>query len=268
VECTSVNPGDWADTLSTPETPINVVDPEYGGIVRYSYCTPDFIIGTLMLENRPTNYWTNISQQNRWHGVIFAGRRDSVLYPCCVGENNTYNEQWSVQSKGTLIVQKLRASLAKDMRICFSKDLERNEENGWIFARAARAFAAVKVVEGDWRWDDARWLRLDNEYSPVIIEVARSQDYDNDFESFRSVVSRQTIRLDRGVLKYRGLGDAGDFTFYTESSRTPELNGRPIDFSPDYAFDSPFLRQTWASGIVHIQKGHRKHTIDVRAKEP
>jgi hypothetical protein len=63
-------------------------------MARCSYCTPDFIMGTLMLENRPTTYWTNIGQQNRWYGVIFAGPRDSVLYPHCVGDENTYNGQW------------------------------------------------------------------------------------------------------------------------------------------------------------------------------
>jgi hypothetical protein len=70
------------------------------------------------------------------------------------------------------------------------------------------------------------------------------------------------------VLQYKGLRNSGDFTFYAESKRIPELNGRPIDFAPDYAFDSPFLHESWASGIVHIQKDHRKHTIDVREKEP
>lgn len=256
-----------SQSLSTPQTPSYVVDPEYGGIVRYSYCTPDFIMGTLMLENRPTTYWTNISQQNRWHGVIFAGRRDSVLYPRCLGDRSTYNEQWSIQNKGTLIAQKLRSALARDMRICFSKDLEPHEDHGWIFARAARAFAAVKVVQGAWHWDDARWLRLEKEYSPVIIEVTRSQDYDNDFESFKSAVVKQTVELRDGVLQYRGLGDSGNFTFYTESDRTPELNGKPIDFAPDFAFDSPFMKEAWTSGVVHIQKDRRSHTIDVRERE-
>ena len=258
-----------SQSLSTPETPIYVVDPQYGGIVRYSYCTPDFIIGTLMLEKQRTSYWTNISQQNRWHGVIFAGRRDSVLYPRCLGDKNTYNEQWSIQNKGTLIVQKLRTSAsARDMRICFSKDLDPQEKNGWIFARASRAFAAVKVVEGGWHWDDAKWLRLDSEYSPVIIEVVRSQDYDNDFHSFKSAVSRQAIRFTNGVLRYQGLRDSGDFTFYAESERTPELNGKPIDFAPNYAFESPFLYEAWASGIVRIKKGDREYTIDIREKRP
>jgi hypothetical protein len=259
---------EFSQSLSTPETPINVIDPEYGGIVRYSFCTPDFIIGTLMLENRPTTYWTNISQQNRWHGVIFAGRRDSVLYPRCLGDRNTYNEQWSVQNKGTLIAQKLRTSLAKDMRVYFSKDIEPHEDDGWIFARAARAFAAVKVVHGTWRWDDANWIRLENEYSPVIIEVARSQDYNHDYEEFKAAASRQEIEFESGVLRYHGLQESGDFTFYAESTRTPELNGRPVDLAPDYAFDSPFMKETWAGGVVRIKKGNREYTIDTREKRP
>ena len=69
------------------------------------------------------------------------------------------------------------------------------------------------------------------------------------------------------MLRYRGLGNSGDFTFYADSHRAPELDGKPIDFSPGYAFDSPFLRETWASGKVHIQKGHRTYAVDVREKE-
>jgi hypothetical protein len=64
------------------------------------------------------------------------------------------------------------------------------------------------------------------------------------------------------------LRDSGDFTFYAESEQTPELNGKPIDFTPDYAFESPFLYETWASGIVRIKKGDREYTIDIREKRP
>ena len=182
---------------------------------------------------------------------------------------NAYNEQWSIQNKGTLIVQKLRTSIsAKDMRVYFSKDLNPSSQDGWIYARAARAFAAVKVVKGNWRWDDAKWLRLENEYSPVIIEVVQNRNYNNDFSSFKSTVSKQAIHFKNGVLRYQGLEDSGSFTFYADSDRIPELNGKHIDFAPDYGFDSPFMYETWASGIVHIQKGDRKYTIDVREKIP
>jgi hypothetical protein len=253
-----------SQSLSKPEEPIYDVDPEYGGIVRYSYCTPDFIMGTLMLESRPKEYWTAISQQNRWHGVVFAGREDSTLYPRCETDRSTYNGQWAIQHKGTLIAQKLRHSdNAGAMRVCFSTDLERHERDGWIFVRAARAFAAVKIVRGGWQWDDERWLRCDDEYTPVIIEVARSQDYNDELQSFEAALLPQSISFEDGVLRYSGLQGSGEFAFFAESDRLPELNGKPIDLAPDYAFASPFLNEKWASGVVRIGKGKRELVIDV-----
>ena len=101
-------------------------------------------------------------------------------------------------------------------------------------------------------------------YLPVIIEVARSQDYHHDFAEFKAAVSRQAVKFESGVLRYHGLQNSGDFSFYAESTRTPELNGKPLDFAPDYTFDSPFIKETWATGIVYIQKDDRGYTIDVR----
>ncbi|MCL4217835.1 MAG: hypothetical protein KJ052_12630 [Candidatus Hydrogenedentes bacterium] len=57
---------------------------------------------------------------------------------------------------------------------------------------------------------------------------------------------------------------SGSFTFYTESDQLPELNGQPIDLRPDYAFESPFLNEDWASGVVQIAKDDRELVIDVR----
>ncbi|MEZ6152240.1 MAG: pectate lyase [Pirellulaceae bacterium] len=268
-ECRSRRLGRHSDyelsqSLSKPNEPVDDVDSEYGGIVRYSYCTPDFIAGCLMLENRPTEYWTGISQQNRWHGVIFAGAENSTLYPRCESDHATYNAHWAIQNKGTLIAQKLRSSESTDaMRVCFSTDLQRSETAGWIFAKAATAFAAVKIVNGDWTWDDERWLRCGDEYTPVIIEVVRSSDYPDGFESFQQAVLSQTFNFDEGILRYQGLQGSGDFTFFANSERLPELDGLPIDLAPDYAFKSPFLNEAWASGVVRITKGQRELVVDV-----
>ncbi len=253
-----------SQSLSKPNEPVYDVDPEYGGIVRYSYCTPDFIVGSLMLENRPTQYWTGISQQNRWHGVIFAGAEDSTLYPRCESDHSTYNAHWAIQNLGTLIAQKLHSSESTNgMRVCFSTDLQRSEKGGWIFAKASNAFAAVKIVSGNWTWDDERWLRCGDEYSPVIIEVVQSSDYPDGFESFEQAVLSQTVHFDEGILHYHGLRGSGEFTFYANSDRLPELNGSSIDLAPAYAFQSPFLNEPWASGIVHITKGQRELIVDV-----
>ena len=64
---------------------------------------------------------------------------------------------------------------------------------------------------------------------------------------------------------YQGLGDSGAFTFYPDSERLPELNGAPINLAPDYTFDSPFMREDWSSGVVHITSGNRQLIIDVRS---
>ena len=252
--------------VSRDEHPVYDVDPEYGGLIRYTYCTPEFIVGCLMMERRPRDYWTKVSAQNRWHGVIFDGDLDSTIYPRCDTSRSTSNAHWAVQNKGTLIAQKLRGAVTTGaMRVCFSTDLERHEAGGWIFAEAEGAYAAVKIAQGGWAWVDKRWLRCEEEYAPVILEVVRKQEYGNSFDAFKAAILRQQIHLEDGVLRYRGLQeDAGQFTFYTESERLPELDGEPINLRPDYAFESPFLKEAWASGVVHIQKGGRNLLIDVR----
>jgi hypothetical protein len=45
--------------------------------------------------------------------------------------------------------------------------------------------------------------------------------------------------------------------FNADCSRSPEIDGKPVDYAPAKAFDSPFLQSDWNSGVVHIQTEHR-----------
>jgi len=56
-----------------------------GGILRYSYCDPAFIMGTPMTAARPLEDWAAISAQNRWQGLIFAGEHDARIVPGVIG---------------------------------------------------------------------------------------------------------------------------------------------------------------------------------------
>jgi len=60
-------------------------------------------------EARPTADWAAISSQNRWSGVIFDGDRDARVFPAPYNTKGSsiYNGFWSVQSKGTMISQRL-----------------------------------------------------------------------------------------------------------------------------------------------------------------
>jgi len=249
-----------------------VLRPDYGGILRYTYCTPDFIMGTSMVEARPQPHWSNISSQNRWDGVLFAGHPDAVIFaqPLKPKRGSVYNSHWSVQHKGVLIAQKLRTHRhAHGQRIWFPAALRRIEEGGWVFVEAPRAYAAVRVVHGDTEWQDAteqdqapgQWLACKDQFTPIIMEAARKKD-GLDFAAFRATVKFNPLTHEAGVLRYRSSHYDTELTFYTASTRLPEINGRAIDLRPPKAYDSPFIRGDWDSGVVVLKKGAREVVLD------
>jgi len=250
---------------------------DYGGILRYCYCTPEFVVGTAMSEARLEQEWTMISSQNRRQGVIFAGDPVAVISPQCEAtqDRRAYNSQWSVQRKGTLITQKLKTSRgAGATRVWFSGLglAEPVEVDGWVFTESSGAHAAVRVVEGGAHWapaegaDVGRWLQCHQEDSPVILEVARKSDYSS-AQNFRSAVLERRLAMgaDRG-LRFRGLG-GDDFTFFTDYSAAPRINGVPVNYAPAKAFESPFLESVWDSGVVRLSKGNRHEILDFNAAE-
>jgi hypothetical protein len=256
--------------FADPESARNALDPAFGGIVRYTYCTPDFILGSNLVPKLPNDAWSGISSQNCWQGAIFPGDPDARIFPQCVGLRNgkTYNQHWSVQSKGTAIVQKLPdktySKQAGDMRVWFASSLKRSEAGGWVFAEAKGAFAAVRPAMGGYAWDDANWLRCRDAAAPVIIAVARKTEY-RGMEAFQAAVLSNRLEIRDDALVYEGRAGAGLFRFPLKSDRLPEVDGKPIDLRPEMTFDSPFLKEEWSSGVVTIAKGPRRLTLDLRA---
>jgi hypothetical protein len=251
----------------------NVLDPDYGGIYRYTYVRPEFIIGTCMVEKRSSDDWSGISMQNRWHGAIFSNHIDSRVFPAVEGiplwNGKTYNPHWSVQNKGTLITQKLPHKNNGDMRVYFaSAHMAVSESGGWVFANVGNAYAAVRPAWGTYTWDDGNWIRFSDPYAPAIMEVAPASDYMEMFAFFTSSVQNQTIDVTNDVLTYNGLKGSGKFTFYTASNQLPEINDVPIDMTPDYTFQSPFMNQDWNSGVVTISKSGRTEVLDFNTMDP
>lgn len=251
--------------------PIYHMRTNYSGIVRYSFCTPDFVIGSAVFEARPRNDWALISSQNQSHGVIFAGDKNAGILPQCqkTGSNRSYNSQWSVQKKGTLICQKLEMNQrAGRSMVWFSSAglSEPMEEGDWIFAGSQGAYAAVRVVDGGYAWEDqtrrakGKWLVCKNEYSPVILEVDQKSNYASR-EEFRAKVFSNAFSFTDNILQYTGIyGDS--FTFFADYSKVPEIDGIPVDYAPSKTYDSPFLKADWNSGVVYIQKGKRSLVLD------
>lgn len=272
-----------ADPKATGKKIPSTVDPGRGGILRYSYCDPAFIIGCPMTEARPMKDWLAISMQGRWQGVIFARPRGARIVPIVRPENNVrgLNNQWSAQSKGTLITQKLKDSRGgAEMMVWLSEDglTEPVEEDGIVFVKAeAGAYAAVRAVRGGHTWNEktytirkpegyvyetnpGRTMVLEDEYSPVIVEVMAEADIDS-FDAFKARVKSCEVKFEGDVLHYRTVyGDT--MTFDSSYEAVPTINGKPINYAPDRVFDSPFLVADYDSGIVIIQKGDRRKVLD------
>jgi len=267
------NPPDWE----------GVIDADFSSLYRYTYHTPDFVLGSFMVPKLAYGDWASISSQNRWRGVIFYGNKDHRVFPRCIGHGGAnpaplgshYNEQWAVQNKGTLITQKLLTNVYSyrtlETRIFFTKSelLSREEEGGWIFVQPYSAYCAVRPAWGGYTWDppvgnDDNWLTLNDQYAPIIMEVARASDYMDMFALFKNAVLNQTIEINDGVLTYTGLGGSGTFTFYTDvgDTRPPEIDGVPVNYTPGYTFDSPFMHEDYGSGLVTICKDDRELVLD------
>lgn len=201
--------------------------------------------------------------------MVFAGSDpDARIFPQCEGLRNgkTYNQYWSVQDKGTMIVCKLPgpefSKQAGDMRVFFASSLKRHEEGGWIFAEAERAYAAVRILgEGQgYTWDDANWARSQDSRYPVIIEAVTRQAHAS-FAAFREAVLGSSCRIDEDRIVYQGLDGSGPLTFYRSGQQLPEVDGVPVNLNPPKTFDSPFLRE--GGSAVTIEKGSRRLTIDL-----
>ena len=61
--------------------PVYHLRTDLGGILNYAWCTPGFVLGSLMFEARPGSDWAAISSQNRWQGVVFSGDPEARIVP-------------------------------------------------------------------------------------------------------------------------------------------------------------------------------------------
>jgi len=257
------------------------VTAEVGGIQRYSFCDPAFILGTPMVAARPLEDWAAISSQNRWQGVIFSGEVPSRIVPIPRPIDNrvSLNGFWSVQRKGCLITQKLKSNRgAAEMIVWMSKDglSEPVEEEGSVFVEAPGAYAAVRVGQSGYTLSEENYSCVNalgdigrappgwvitptDEVAPVIVEVMAKTEVKS-FSDFKQKVKGRQPQANGTVLSYRSIyGDT--LTLDTSYEQPPTVNGKPIEYQSGTVFDSPFLKSETDSGVVTIEKGTRKRVL-------
>jgi len=185
----------------------------------------------------------------------------------------------------------------------FSGELDRLEdENGWIFAEEGDAYVAVRVVKGvyqtsvDAQSENTEWLRyqakeaieepldpqayrwnpertmvlLKDRHSPVIIEAGRRSDLPT-LDDFKRKIARNPLSLRKTTvpgnytLHYSSGGQ--DFYFNAANAEIPQVNGRSIDYFHSHAFDSPYLKGVYGTGVVTVSDGREKMVLDFEKNE-
>ncbi|MGI5899940.1 MAG: hypothetical protein ACOX8S_08480 [Christensenellales bacterium] len=245
---------------------------DWGGICRYTYCTPDYNLGTMMSPELPNDDWLLISSQNRFQGARFASHRDAVIYlsPEIIYDRRSYNTFCSIISEGTLLTRQNHYADLKStgyMGVWFSNAgglSEIVEREGWIFTKTSGAYAAVHVVEGGYSLNEAvhelrggkkisgLWARCKSRFTPVILETAQEKSYGS-FEEFqRAVLALEKPRMKDGMLSYRSL-----YGHYFEFGMTPEqgsrIDGKDAIEPYAHSYFSPFVVGEWDSKDINVQ---------------
>ena len=254
-----------------------------GGILRYSYCDPAFIMGTLMTEARPSEDWVSISTQARWQGVIFGGKPSTRIVPIVIEAKkgrDVLNGQWSVQSKGSLLTQKLKYNKGGGKMIVW---MPREglaapvQEDDVVFVETEGAYAAIRVVGSKFRIvEDSLTTRSAegstrtappgtmvipmDDFAPVVVEVV-AKDKVKDFDEFKHGVKACTVTMKGVVVVCETIyGDL--LTLDTSYREAPTINGKSVDYAPPNVLESPFLNAEYNSGVVTIRKGKRSKVLD------
>jgi hypothetical protein len=276
----------WERVSVYPVLPFGVVGlrEDYGGILRYSYNTPDYIVGTLMVEALPLEEWSGAATQNRWQGVIFSGHPDARIVPECRTNDltsnprsDTYNQHWSVQKRSALVTQRLGSEYSREAvesRIWISGAglSEPVEDSGWVFVQSVGAYAAIRVVDGGYVWEGTakspagKWLRCRDNLSPIVIDVGRKSDF-ADLEDFVERIHANLLTYANNELNYTGL-DGNALTLYADFSRIPRIDGLPVDYAPRRVYDSPHIQSDWDSGFVDLTYAGQSCRLDFNPNSP
>ena len=260
-------------------------DPNDPRMIGYDYCTPDYVMGSLIID--PTlprvESWVGsdleegypaLTSQNRYHAIVFSNDINARVVPQCEGLGNrkTYGEQQAVQHKNVLLVQRhAKAKTTGDMRVIWGGKGMRSrivERDGWMILREGDAWLGVKGFSRSnpnsscgTSWDNDTVLRMRDGKAPVVFVAGRAKDFAG-IDTFSKYLQGFVGKLDSGWFILTD-GSKDFLSLHLESGALPKVNSTPINLNPNMLFDSPFMSSEHGSGVVTIQKGHRRLTIDL-----
>jgi len=260
-------------------------------LINYAYRTPHYLLGSTLQNpalSMPSNggdvlKYSGGSRQNRWSGMLFCDpASDDVcaVYPAVekTRGGRPQHPHWSFQHENVLFLQRIQTSKAKGsystgrISIRFhGRDLEKVEEGGWIFASNGKAFVAVRFIDGDHEWDNARELAspVEHDRSSTTRVLIHAGDIGHTtFEQFRRRVAANELIVESNRVEYRPTAGGSrlecfryDVSRYKEF-KLPQIDGNPIQLRPEWTYRSPYLNGQFGDDKIAVTVGPIKHIYD------
>ena len=263
-------------------------DVEEGDCLKYSWVTPNFVLGTVMRPPLDAGAWHPGSAQGWWHGMLIAGQESDDpperIVPTIINNGEIqsadyYGDQYAIQSKGSFMTRRLpdefwgidNTLLPMGIYISMGLDAYTEHDGDFLFINSTDVWVAVRAVGT--RFVEANQIlqkghaaagnfyRLEDEDLPLIIESVDAGAYES-FDAFAAAVESAKLVSGNGKHSYAPL--SGDqFTMYDDRSN-PRINNQEIDYNPKMAYDSRYVKSKWDSGIVTISAGGTEKVLDFR----
>jgi hypothetical protein len=147
--------------------------------------------------------------------------------------------------------------------------------SNFLFVNNPRCWVAVRAVgtrfvlnNGLLRKEHRKcgnFFKLEDDSQPLIIEAALPCNYGS-FDEFRSKVLTAQLKSKDGAHAYQSL--SGDVLTMHDDRSYPQINGRRIEYNPEMAYDSRYIKSKWHGGRVAISAGGVEKILDFTLEVP
>jgi len=145
----------------------------------------------------------------------------------------------------------------------------RNKELGVVGAQRPRHPATVKLTEDTYAWNEDRTIMvLHDPYTPFIIHSG-DQGLHGDFDAFIERVKKARLELYKTavpgfdqVVFTPPEDDAPEMVFNAGNMAIPRIGGQYINYEHPMTFDSPYIKSNYKSGKITIRYGEEALDLD------
>jgi hypothetical protein len=235
-------------------------------VYRYSWCTPDYVLGWFAVDE--SEHYMLINSQNQWMGLITGDDIDSRIVfqttsPEIMKRRVSYRNLMATGDENAMVIRRQLASYGDELLATFvSSDfsLEEDDGSGWIFGRNESTYYAVMPAQRDEGAEfgidvsgepkyaietvegyEGKFIKYLHPSVMVVFEVAGADDY-KDFDAFKADMRDNKMEYVNNFdqFEYYPSRNAAKLTMYLDM-RKPEINDKPLNFFPDYTYKSPYI---------------------------